>query len=44
MGMLYLHNDIFLTDITSYDRLKLVTFTPPKWNPGYASAYKGPWV
>jgi len=23
MGMLYLHNDIFLTDITGYDRLKL---------------------
>jgi len=23
MGLLYLHNDIFLTDIEGYDRLKL---------------------
>jgi len=33
--MLYLHNDIFLTDIIGYDRLK-VSYTP-KWNRGYAS-------
>jgi len=31
--------DIFLTDIIGYDRLKLYLkiYTPPKWNPGYAT-------
>ena len=28
MDMLYVHNDIFLTDITGYDRLNLVKFIP----------------
>jgi len=28
MSMLYLHNDIFLTDIIDYDRLNLVKFKP----------------
>jgi len=27
--MLYLHNDIFLTDIIGYDRLNSVKFIPP---------------
>jgi len=27
--MLYLHSDIFLTNIPGYDRLKLVKFIPP---------------
>ena len=30
MGMLYLHNDIYLTDIVGCDRLTLVKFIPPK--------------
>jgi len=28
MGMLYLHNDIFLTDIIGYDRLNIIKFIP----------------
>jgi len=28
MAMLYLHNDIFLTDIIGYDRLNSVKFIP----------------
>jgi len=27
--MLQLHNDMFIKDVTGYDRLKLVTFMPP---------------
>jgi len=30
MGMLYLHNDIFLTDITGYDQLKFSQVHTPK--------------
>jgi len=30
MGMLYLHNDIFLTDIIGYDRLNFSKIYTPK--------------
>jgi len=30
MDVLYLHNNIFLTDIIGYDRLNLVEFIPPQ--------------
>ena len=37
MGMLYLHNDIFLSDIMGYDQLKFSYIYAPKIKSWYAT-------